>query len=136
MKFIKKKKFAAISMSILRINKLNKHIQRTFGEVLQEEAFLSKDVLVTIARVDTVPNLKFADIWLYIQPISEAESVVAELNDQLYELQGALNRKLDLKPFPRVVLKIDYGAEYANKIEQRFKELRQADQEEHPPSRT
>lgn len=120
-------------MSTLRINKLNKHIQRTFGEVLQEEAFISPDAFVTIARVDTAPNLKFADIWLYIQPISQAESILAELTDQLYDLQGALNRKLDLKPFPRVVLKIDYGAEYANKIEQRFKELREADQNEHPP---
>jgi len=113
----------------LRGLKINKHIQRTFGEVLQQEANISQDVLVTIARVDTAPNLKNTVIWLYVQPITEAEAVLAELTQQLYQLQGSLNRKLDLKPFPRVVLKIDYGAEYADTIEQRFAELRTSSDE-------
>ena len=107
----------------LRMDRINRHLQKTFGEVLQREADVPPDVLITIARVDTTPNLASADIWLYIQPIDRAEKVVEQLTPQLYDLQGSLNRKLDLKPLPRVRVRIDYGAEHAEHIESTLDDL-------------
>ena len=99
-----------------RMAKVNKHVQRTFGEILQRQADLPPDVLVTISRTDTTPNLKSTTIWLYINPVARAEEIIERLTPQLYDLQGALNRALDLKPLPRVRLRIDYGADYADHI--------------------
>ena len=112
-----------------RIDRINKHLQRTFGEVLQRDVDLPPDVLVTISRVDTVPNLKSAEIWLYIQPIDQSEKVLAQLESQLYDLQGSLNRKLDLSPLPRIRLRIDYGAEHSDQIETTIRQLKQPDDE-------
>lgn len=106
-----------------RVEQLNKHLQRTFGEVLQREATLPVDSFVTIARVDTTANLKSAIVWLYVQPLTMAEEVLTVLTEQLYDLQGSLNRKLDLRPLPRIRLMIDYGAEHAAKIEATLKNL-------------
>lgn len=108
-----------------RMVKINKHIQRTFGEILLEEADLPKGVLVTIARVDTTPNLKSATIWLYISPSSKEEEVLTLLKPQMYELQGALNRSLDFRPLPRIRLQADHGAQHAQTIEEKLADLKE-----------
>ncbi|MEX0649541.1 MAG: ribosome-binding factor A [Candidatus Andersenbacteria bacterium] len=105
--------------------KVNKHIQRTFGEILHEEADVPADVLVTISRVETTPNLKSATIWLYISPSSKEEEVLEILKPQMYELQGALNRALTIHPLPRLYLKADHGAHHAQTIEQKLVELKE-----------
>lgn len=107
-----------------RIRKVNKHLQRTFGEILQREADVPPDVLVTISHVDTTPNLKSADVWLYINPIERASEIIDRLTPQLYDLQGALNRVLDFRPLPRLRLRIDYGAQHAENIERTIADLK------------
>ena len=107
-----------------RMDKLNKHLQRTFGEVLQREADLPPDVLVTISRADTTRNLKSTTMWLYVNPAGRADEVIAKLTPQLYDLQGAFNRMLDLRPLPRVRLRIDYGAEHADTINEALDQLK------------
>ena len=106
-----------------RVTKINKHLQRVFGKILQEEADLPADVLVTIARVEAAANLKSATIWLYVNPSSAAQDVLADLKTQMYELQGSLNRALDLQPLPRISLRIDHGAEHTAQINKRLNEL-------------
>lgn len=103
-----------------RILKVNKHLQRTIGEILLVELDLPQDVLVTVSDVDTAPNLKSADVWLYISPIEKAEEVLEFLKPQMYEIQGSLNRKLEFRPLPRIKLRIDRGAEHAANVEQHF----------------
>ncbi len=106
-----------------RLQKINRHIQRTFGEVLLEEADVPPEVLMTVTRVDTTPNLKSTKIWLSIYPVERASEVLKHLTPQLYDLQGALNRKLDVRPLPRVLLRIDYGAQHAEQIEHKLADL-------------
>ncbi|MAF80732.1 hypothetical protein CL628_01830 [bacterium] len=108
-----------------RLDQVNKNIQRVFGEILQQEADLPTNVLVTISRVDTTPNMRHTHVWLYIQPLSAAKKTMESLTEQLFTLQGSLNRMLDRKRIPRVALRIDYGAEHADKIERRLNQLRQ-----------
>jgi len=106
-----------------RIDRVNKLIQRVFGKILQQEADVPADVLVTIARVEAAANLKSAKIWLYVNPSDAAQEVLDELKGQLYKLQGSLNRALDLQPLPRISLRIDHGAEYTTKINTKLNEL-------------
>ncbi len=110
-------------MKTKRIEKVNSLIQRLFGEILQKEADLPVDVLVTIAAVETVPNLRSSTVWLYVSPLDRGEKILASLKKQMYDLQGALNRALSMRPLPRIILKLDHGAEYAERIEEQFKNL-------------
>ena len=96
----------------LRLEKLNKHIQRTFGEVLQQEADISDDVLITVSRVDTSANLQRATVWLSVFPPGRAQYVLNHLTQQMYSLQGAFNRRLDLHPLPRLILKSESAQPY------------------------
>lgn len=111
-----------------RLEKVNRHIQRTLGDIFLEEADIPVGALVTISRVDTTPNLKSAAVWLYIQPLGREEEVLAALKGQLYDLQGALNRALAMRPLPRIVLRIDHGGEHAQRIEKKLAEIRDQDE--------
>ncbi|MFH1353845.1 MAG: ribosome-binding factor A [bacterium] len=106
-----------------RIDRVNKHIQRTFGEILQTEADLPKEVLVTVSGVETTHNLRSATVWLSVLPGEAAEITLQGLKKQMYELQGSLNRQLKLKILPRIYLKIDKGAAYAEKINRELNNL-------------
>lgn len=107
-----------------RLAKINKHIQRTFGEILQRDADLPADVLVTIARVDTTPNLRSTTVWLYIFPLEQGLATLAQLKSQLYDLQGALNRNLSMRPLPRLKLQLDHGAAHAEAVTRTIESLR------------
>lgn len=110
----------------LRMEKINKHIQRIFGQILQREANVSGNCLITVSRVETARNLASTTIWLYIQPIKQAEEVLLQLKPQMYDLQGAFNRMLDLRPLPRIRLRIDYGADASQIIEKHFNQLKES----------
>lgn len=115
-----KKKFAAMSR---RLEKVNKHLQRICAEVFLTEATIPSEVLVTVSRVNATPNLRSADVWLYVLPLERGPAILKALQAQLYDLQGAVNRKLDMHPLPRLILRLDHGAAHAEKIEQRLHEL-------------
>lgn len=100
-----------------RLEKMNKHLQRTVGEVLHAQADLPPGVLVTVSRVDTAPNLQSAKVWLSVYPLEASQDILERLKVQMYDIQGAVNRLLDLKPLPRLLLRIDYGAEHADHIQ-------------------
>jgi ribosome-binding factor A len=106
-----------------RLAKVNKHIQRLFGEILQTEVDLPPDVLVTVTRVDVTRNLASAEIFLSVYPLDQVETILTLLRSQIYELQGALNRRLDARPLPRIRLTPDYGPAHADTIDQAFKRL-------------
>lgn len=117
-------------MKTKRLEKVNSLIQRLFGEILQREADLPVDVLVTVSAVETVSNLRSATVWLYILPFDaglgkpqRVEEVFEHIKNQMYDLQGSLNRALSMRPMPRIILKLDHGAEHSQKIEKRLAEL-------------
>lgn len=107
-----------------RLEKVNRHIQRTLASILVSEADIPEGVLVTVSRVDTTPNLKSCKVWLYIQPLGQAEEVLTHLKGQLYDIQGALNRELQMRPLPRISLQIDKGSEHAERIEEKLAEIK------------
>ncbi len=108
-----------------RIAKINKHLQRTVGEILLKEADLPNDTLVTISRVETTPNLRFSIIWLYVSPSTQAETVLDSLKKQMYDIQGSLNRSLQFRPLPRIRFQHDTGNDYADTINKKLDEIKQ-----------
>lgn len=113
-----------------RIAKVNKLIQQTFADIVHKQADVPPDVLVTIARVDTTPNLKSTTIWLYVFPLERESEILDLLKSQLYDLQGALNNALDMRPLPRIYLKTDHGAAHSDNINQHLQELSHEDSDE------
>jgi ribosome-binding factor A len=100
-----------------RIIRLNKLIRTHLGEIFQRELSLKPGVFVTISKVDTTPDLRYTRVSLSVFPFKDSEYALKTLNKEKYSLQGALNKKLVIKPLPRLVFEIDSTEEKADEIE-------------------
>ncbi len=83
-----------------RIPKVNSLIEHRLGPVLHE--FLSGEQgLVTISKVETSRDMKWAKIWISILG-GDDEKLIKHINAHIYEIQGALNETFATKIIPRI----------------------------------
>lgn len=100
-----------------RIAKLNKLIKRHISEILARELSLKSGVFLTVSKVDTSDDLRYTRIFLSVFPHKESDYAMKTINKELYNLQGVLNKKLQMKPLPRLEFIEDSTEEEADKIE-------------------
>ena len=75
------------------------------------------DALVTITDVDVNTKLEAAIVNFSVLPSEKSERVLEILNKLKRGLQFKMNRKLNIRPMPELVFKIDYGLRNAALIE-------------------
>lgn len=119
-------------MASLRLEKVNDLLREELGSILATEVSLKSGVLVTIAKVRTTPNLKDAHIFVSVFPEQEGEYVMKSLERGLYALQGALNRRLRMRPLPRIVFELDKTELNAQAVEESLWTLRREQDETVP----
>jgi len=106
-----------------RIAKINDLIRQNINDILTRELSLKPGVFITIAKVDTTPDLRYTRIFVSIFPEKETAYAVKTLGKELYRIQGALNKKLHMKPLPKVEFKLDTTEQKADEIEKLLKNL-------------
>jgi ribosome-binding factor A len=106
-----------------RTIKLNKLIKKNLSDIFLKELNLKSGIFLTIAKVDTSPDLRYARVSLSIFPYSEANYAVKTIRKEIFSIQGALNKKLQMRPFPRLEFKLDSTEEKADEIEKILLEL-------------
>ena len=107
----------------LRIEKVNELIRSLIGEILTRELSLKPGVFITVSRVDTSSDLRYTRIFLSIFPEKDIEYVEKTLEKEIYKIQGELNKKLSMKPLPKIQFKIDMTEAKADIIEKLLKEI-------------
>ena len=100
-----------------RIQKINKLIKKHLGEILVRELSLKPSVFLTVAKVDTTPDLRYTQVFISVFPFKESNYVLKALSNEMYSIQGALNKKLQMRPLPRLEFKLDSTEEEADVIE-------------------
>ncbi|MFA6973651.1 MAG: ribosome-binding factor A [Parcubacteria group bacterium] len=106
-----------------RIIKINSLIQQHMGEILTRDISLKAGVFVTIAKVDTTPDLRYTRIFISIFPEKEIDYTVKTLEKELYQIQGKLNKRLVMRPLPKIEFKVDMTESGADKIEKLLKQI-------------
>lgn len=104
-----------------RISKVNSFIQISLGPILLE--FLEgQKGLVTISKVETSRDMKWAKIWISIFNGDDAK-ILAFINKNIYHLQGELNKKFSTKIIPRISFHLDTSPRYVEHIEELVKKV-------------
>ena len=85
-----------------RIPQVNELIQRELSKIILREIEFPLDVLVTITRVATTLDLEHAKIYISVIPEEKSKDTIKILKSQIYQLQGFLNRRLNIQPCPRI----------------------------------
>lgn len=109
-------------MSEERVEKLSAAVRRNVDEILLRELNFKPGVFVTISRVDTSSDLRYTNLFLSIFPEKEIQYVLKSLKKEVYKIQGLLNKKLRMRPLPKIVFKLDTSEVEAEKIEKLLQE--------------
>jgi len=92
-------------------------IKREIAQIIKREIELPEGSLITVLSVQTTRDLQEAKIWLSIFPFSSAIKTLRGINKKIGYLQGLLNRRLRMRPLPRIAFALDYSEEKTNQIE-------------------
>ena len=101
-----------------RISKVNKLIKQEVGKIILTEADFPKDIILTITKVKTSKDLRYADVFVSILPIDKESEIMELLKEEIYFIQQKLNKKLYMKPLPRVKFVIDKSGEDVSRIDE------------------
>lgn len=101
---------------------MSEAVKRNINEILLRELELKPGVFITISRVDTSSDLRYTNLFLSIFPEKEIQYVLKSLKKEIYKIQGSLNKKLKMRPLPKIVFKLDTSEIEAEKIEKLLKE--------------
>ncbi len=108
-----------------RIAKVNSLIQQQLGPILHE-SLEGQPGLVTITKVETSKDMKWAKIWISIFNGAD-EKIFQFLNRNIYDLQGELNKHFATKIIPRISFHLDTTPRYVEQIEKVLKKIHEED---------
>ena len=100
-----------------KIDKLNELLKRTVGKIIQKEFDMPKDTLITVTRVDTDPNRIKSNVFLSVIPQKKEEEIIASLRKYIYYIQQGVNKKLKIRPVPKLIFLTDKNIDKEIKME-------------------
>lgn len=119
-----------------RIAKVNSLIQHELGPILHEFLDFQKG-LVTITKVETSKDMKWAKIWISIfnplptkpssSPIHDSAMADKKIMDflakNIYDIQGEVNKHFHTKIIPRISFHLDTSPRYVQHIDELIREV-------------
>ena len=111
----------------LRLKKVNELIKQEVGDLVARELDLSREILITVTKAVVSPDLRYADILVSVLPAEKKLSTLRSLNKNVYSLQQKLNKKLTMKPVPKIRFELDKTGEYVSRIDKVIEEIHKGD---------
>ncbi len=106
-----------------RLDRVNEVIKEELSQALLHELDLEEGILVTVIKVDTTRTLEHSRIWISIYPEDRAEETLEQMNKQIYDIQQVLNKRLHMKPVPKIIFKLDKGGQAVGEVDKIVKKL-------------
>ncbi|MFA6097524.1 MAG: 30S ribosome-binding factor RbfA [Candidatus Paceibacterota bacterium] len=100
-----------------RIIRVNELIKQEVAEIMLEDINFPAGTLVTVVAAKVSVDLRYADIIISVYPSGNREAALEALNENIYAMQQIINKKLSMKPVPKIRFRVDESAEYVEKIE-------------------
>jgi len=106
---------------------MSRRTDKVAAQLQQEVATLINQVelpaITTVSKVDVSPDLKHAKVWLTVLTDDTAveKTVLKQLKDNIYNLQGEVNKKFEMRAVPRISFVIDDSERYADNINRLLK---------------
>ncbi len=110
---------------INRIAKVNSLIEHELGPILHEH-LEGEPGLVTISKVETSGDMRWAKIWISIFG-GDDEKILKLIHDNIYDIQGALNEHFTTKIIPRLQFFLDTTPRHAQHIDELIREIKSED---------
>ncbi len=99
-----------------RLKKINDLLRDEVGKILLTE--IEEDALITVTGASISPTLEHATIKISVFPLLKAKEVLEKIKKDIYHIQQSLNKRLIMRPVPKIRFEIDQTEERANRIEE------------------
>ncbi len=106
-----------------RIKRVNNLLKEEIGSLFLKEINLP-NCLTTITRVDSSPNLQQAKIYVSVMPEEKQEEVFKILNNSIYNIQQELNKRLNMRPVPKIMFKKEEKTKQAARVEELLEKIK------------
>ena len=105
-------------MASARIGRINDDIQRILADRLRQvkDPRVSDQGMITITRVDTTGDLRYAKVWLSVYGLKDEKEFKKGLKSASGWLRRELGSTLKLVYTPELVFEVDHSIEYGAKI--------------------
>ena len=107
-----------------RIVRVNQLIKKELGQIILREFDFPKDVLVTLTRVETSGNLIHVKAYISVLPETKTAQVLELLNQRIYGIQQLLNKRLRMRPIPKINFAEEKQTVQAGKIEELLEKIK------------
>ncbi len=107
-----------------RIERVNELIKREVSQILLRDIEFPKDVLVTVTRVETTPNLIESNVFVSMMPEKRMGQVLSILNRRIFNIQQKINKNLNMRPIPKIIFKKEKNTNEADKIEKILEKIK------------
>lgn len=101
-----------------RIQRINSLIKRELSQLIFREIEFPPNALVTTTRVETVPNLTESKVFISVMPEGMTERVLDILKKNIFVLQKKLNKRLRMRPIPKIRFAEEKKTVEAGRIEE------------------
>lgn len=109
-----------------RILKINQLIKAQVGQIILRNIEFPAGLLVTLTRVDTSPDLSWAKIFVAVMPDTGAKRAFEILRQNIYEIQGLLNKKLNMRFVPKIRFVQEIETRRAGRVEELLENIKKA----------
>ncbi len=106
-----------------RIPRINQLIKKELSQILWREVDFPKNFLVTVTRVETSVDLNRAKVYISVMPEGETSKVLQILDKLIYFLQQKLNKRLKMRPTPRIQFVEEKRTVEAGRIEELLEKI-------------
>jgi ribosome-binding factor A len=103
-----------------RVDSLIKH---ELNNIILKEIDIFPGILLTITRVETSSSLFEAKVYISVMPEDKYEEIESLLNRHIFALQQLLNKKLKMRPVPKIIFKKETKTAEAGRIEKLLTEI-------------
>lgn len=105
-------------MSDERIRKLNDLFRDEVGKILLHELRSPEGVIVTVLGANVSSTLEHAVIFISVIPENQEKNILKILKFKIFDIQQILNRRLKMRPIPKIRFEIDTTEKQASHIEE------------------
>ncbi len=106
-----------------RLAKLNNLLREELSKILDREIEFPEGSLITVTRAQTSPDARYAGIFISILG-KEEKKILEILSKNVYNIQQILNRRLKMRPVPKINFEIDEEELRREKVEKSLGELK------------
>ena len=106
-----------------RIEKINSVMQKLLAELILKEFCVTRDIIISLTYIDTAENLTESKVFISTIPNDARKKVVNALNKEAYLFQKSLNKKLRIRPVPRIKFFEDEKPAQAEAVEKLLSDI-------------